>query len=94
MTDGRVADAQLRSLAQETANACLFLADIVSSTDSRGVHRPCCIAGDANGGFGAGGGAAASGAGAMDTSAEWQCAHCTYINERPGDCEMCGLPRD
>jgi len=24
----------------------------------------------------------------------WACRHCTFENTRPGDCEVCGLPRD
>ncbi len=24
----------------------------------------------------------------------WTCRHCTYENTKPGDCEVCALPRD
>jgi nuclear protein localization family protein 4 len=31
---------------------------------------------------------------AANTSTTWTCSHCTFINSKSGDCDMCGLPRE
>lgn len=37
-------------------------------------------------------GASSSLPASSSTSVEWACRHCTFVNHKAGNCEMCGLP--